>query len=112
MNKWKVIANIDNCVLSKNKIDRVQTKKKSCFLLNYYITNKFRFEKKRHSATYTRIYFRKTISNVQNRPRSTGRFANASSSVASSNVPFRFLLQTKKINDERSKIKNIIHASI
>lgn len=44
------------------------------------------------------------------RPRSTRRFANASSSVASSNVPLRFLLQAKKTNDETSNRLNISHA--
>ncbi len=42
------------------------------------------------------------ISDQNDRPRSTGRLANASSSVASSKVPFRFLLQTKKTNDDAS----------
>lgn len=44
------------------------------------------------------------------RPRSTGRLAKASSSVASSNVPFRFLLQTKKTKDDPRNCIKIIQA--
>jgi hypothetical protein len=51
---------------------------------------------------YVVIFFFKVISDENYRPRSTGRLANASSSVASSNVPFRFLLQAKKTNDDAS----------